>query len=136
MSEFDCSQDKKKLDIKMIHKYLSERSYWAQNRLLETVKISIANSYCFGIYNSADEQVAFARVVTDGAVFGWVMDVFVLEEYRGLGLGKRLMHEIVNHPVLSRLKRIGLGTDDAHGLYKQYGFTELRKPGNMMELVR
>jgi GNAT superfamily N-acetyltransferase len=100
------------------------------------VQKSIENSLCFGIYDEDGKQLAFARVVTDYVIFGWLMDVFVLEEYRGKGLGKRLMEVIVYHPELKNLRRMGLGTDDAHGLYQKYGFTSLSKPGNMMELLR
>ena len=128
--------DKGRLDISMIHQYLTERSYWAKGRSFETVQKSIANSLCFGAYDVVGNQLAFARVITDYAVFGWVLDVFVLEKYRGRGLGKKLMESIVNHPDLKDLKRMGLGTDDAHGLYQQYGFTGLSKPENIMELLR
>lgn len=130
------STEKKLLNIPMIHQYLSERSYWAKGRSLEAVRKSIENSLCFGVYDDDGKQLGFARVVTDYAVFGWLMDVFVLEEYRGEGLGKQLMEAIVNHPDLKNLRRMGLGTDDAHGLYQQYGFTSLSKPDNMMELLR
>ena len=130
------STNKSLLDIPMIHQYLSERSYWAKGRSLEAVQKSIENSLCFGVYDENGKQLAFARVVTDYAIFGWLMDVFVLEEYRGSGIGKQLMEAIVNHPDLKNLRRIGLGTEDAHGLYQQFGFTELSKPGNMMELLR
>jgi GNAT superfamily N-acetyltransferase len=80
-----------------------------------------------------DKQVGFARVVTDYAVFAWLLDVFILEEYRGRGLSKQLMSAIISHSDLQNLKRWGLGTDDAHGLYQQFGFTALSKPNNMME---
>ena len=136
MKTITISTDKSALDVSMIHQFLTERSYWAKGRTLETVQRSIANSLCFGVYNEAGKQVAFARVVTDSAVFGWLLDVFVLEDYRGLGIGKQLMEAIVAHPDLKGLKRMGLGTDDAHELYRQYGFTELSKPDNMMERLR
>ncbi|HKJ42204.1 MAG TPA: GNAT family N-acetyltransferase [Sunxiuqinia sp.] len=130
------STNKSLLDIPMIHSYLSERSYWAKGRSLEIVQKSIENSLCFGLYDETGRQLGFARVVTDYAVFGWLMDVFMLEEHRGNGHGKKLMDAIVNHPDLKNLRRMGLGTDDAHELYKQYGFTNLSKPENMMELLR
>ncbi|HKJ42590.1 MAG TPA: GNAT family N-acetyltransferase [Sunxiuqinia sp.] len=136
MKNFMVSTEKSLLDIPTIHQYLSERSYWAKGRSMDTVQKSIENSLCFGIFDENGKQLAFARVVTDYAIFGWLMDVFVLEEYRGRGFGKQLMEAIVNNPDLKNLRRMGLGTDDAHGLYRQYGFTELSKPGNMMELLR
>jgi GNAT superfamily N-acetyltransferase len=136
MENFIISTDRDRLDVQMIHQFLSERSYWGKGRSLETVRQSIANSLCFGVYDLSGKQLGFARVATDYAVFGWLMDVFILEEYRGKGLGKLLMKRITEHPALKNLKRIGLGTADAHGLYEQFGFTGLSKPQNMMELLR
>ncbi len=128
------SNDKEKLNIKLIHNYLSNESYWAKGRSIEAVKKSIKNSLCFGVYID-DEQVGFARVITDYTIFAWIMDVFILPDYQWQGLGKKLMESIVNHKDLQGLKRWGLGTDDAHGLYKKFGFTSLAKPDNMMERI-
>lgn len=136
MENFIISTERDRLDIQMIHQFLSERSYWAIGRSLETVRQSIENSLCFGVYDASGKQLGFARVATDYAVFGWLMDVFVLEDFRGKGLGKLLIKEVTEHPALKNLRRIGLGTADAHGLYQQYGFTGLSKPQNMMELLR
>ncbi len=127
------STQKEKLNVPMIHQFLSERSYWGKGRSLEAVKKSIENSLCFGAFDGDGNQLGFARVATDYAVFGWVMDVFVLEEHRGKGIGKKLMEAVVNHPDLKGLRRLGLATADAHGLYRQYGFTGLLKPENAME---
>lgn len=136
MENFIISTDRDRLDIQMIHLFLSERSYWAKGRSLETVRQSIANSLCFGVYEVSGKQLGFARVATDYAVFAWLMDVFILEDYRGKGLGKLLIKEVTEHPALKNLRRIGLGTADAHGLYQQFGFTGLSKPENMMEILR
>lgn len=136
MNTTTISSDKALLDIPMIHQYLSERSYWAKGRTMATVQRSIENSLCFGAFDETGKQVGFARVITDYAVFGWLLDVFVLEEYRGQGIGKQLMEAIINHPDLNSLPRMGLGTDDAHGLYQQFGFTALSKPSNMMERLK
>ncbi|WP_297099517.1 GNAT family N-acetyltransferase [uncultured Draconibacterium sp.] len=130
----EISTDKAKLNIQVIHNYLSNESYWAKGRSLETVRRSIENSLCFGIY-SENKQVGFARVITDYAVFAWLLDVFILPEYQGKGYGKKLVEAIMTHPDLQGLRRWGLGTDDAHGLYKQFGFAPLQKPGNMMEIL-
>ncbi|UOB17557.1 GNAT family N-acetyltransferase [Abyssalbus ytuae] len=127
------STDKKKLDIDLIHKYLSKESYWAKGRDIEIVKRSIDNSLCFGLYIS-NKQIGFARVVSDYSVFAWIMDVFILKNYRGKGYGKKLMKVIMTHKKLQNLQRWGLGTDDAHGLYEQFGFKLLSKPENMMEI--
>lgn len=136
MEHIFISTDKDRLDVAMIHSFLSERSYWAKGRSLEAVKQTIAHSLCFGIYNREGKQLGFARVATDYAVFGWLMDVFVLEEYRKQGLGKQLIAYIVDHPAMKNIRRIGLATSDAHGLYRQFGFSQLSAPEKMMELVR
>ena len=130
----EISTDKQKLDIQIIHNYLSKESYWAKGRSMETVQRSIDNSLCFGVYTE-NKQVGFARVVTDYAVFAWLLDVFILPEYQGKGYGKKLMQTIMTHEKLQGLRRWGLGTDDAHELYKQFGFTPLNKPENMMEIL-
>lgn len=130
--EYYISTDKSKLDVQMIHRFLSEESYWAKGRSYELVKTSIENSECFGVY-TGDRQVGFARVVTDYAVIGWIMDVFILSEFRGRGLGKQLMENLLNHEKLMHLRSFRLGTEDAHDLYAQFGFTPLQKPENMME---
>ena len=129
------STDKKRLDIEVIHEFLSKDSYWAKGRDIEIVKRSIENSLCFGVYND-DKQIGFARVVTDYAVFAWILDVFILVDYRGKGYGKMLMNAIMTHNKLQNLQRWGLGTEDAHGLYEQFGFRPLRKPGNIMEISK
>lgn len=128
------STDKSRLDIELIHNYLSNESYWAKGRSIEKVKLSIENSICFGVYLD-EAQIGFARVVTDYAVFAWILDVFILKDFQGRGYGKKLMNTIMNQNNLQNLLRWGLGTDDAHGLYEQYGFKPLKKPQNMMEIV-
>ena len=129
------STDKTKLNIDLIHEYLSQESYWAIGRDIEVVKQSIDNSLCFGLYLD-NKQIGFARVVSDYAVFAWIMDVFILKDYRGHGYGKKLMNSIMTHEKLQNLQRWGLGTDDAHGLYEQFGFKPLSKPKNMMEIKK
>ena len=131
--EFSISTDKTRLNIALIHEYLSQRSYWARGRSFDVVRKSIEHSLCFGLYRG-DEQVGFARVVTDGATFAWLCDVFILESVRGRGLGKRLVQAVVDHPELQGLRRIMLATQDAHELYQRYGgFTNLQSPDRWME---
>lgn len=130
--KFVISTDKSRLDVAMIHTFLAEESYWAQNRTLQQTKIAIDNSICFGVYDG-DRQIGFARVVSDRATFAYVGDVFVLGEYRGKGLSKRLMAEVVSHPDLQGLRRWLLATRDAHGLYSQFEFESLRFPERWME---
>ncbi|MBN1920070.1 MAG: GNAT family N-acetyltransferase [Anaerolineae bacterium] len=130
---YTLSTDKARLDVENIQTFLSERSYWAQGRSREVVERAIEGSLCFGIY-AQQELVAFARVVTDYATFGWVCDVFVFETHRGRGLGKWLIEAVVRHPELQGLKRLLLATRDAQGLYREYGgFAPLQAPERWME---
>jgi GNAT superfamily N-acetyltransferase len=128
---FSISTDKSKLDITVIHHFLS-RSYWSENIPVETIQKAIDGSMCFGVYDKGS-QVGFARIVTDKATFAYLADVFILEEYRGQGLSKWLMEFILAHPDLQGLRRILLATRDAHGLYKQFGFTAINNPDRFMQ---
>ena len=132
---YTISTDKTLLDVQAIQQYLSERSYWAKGRTIETVRTSIANSLCIGIYTQDNTMVGFGRVLTDYAVFAYIMDVFILEPHRGKGLGKRLVHYMVNLPELKELKRWHLATADAHDLYRRFGFSQLSAPEKFMEKV-
>lgn len=118
------STDPARLDIAVIHQYLSKESYWAQNIPKEVVQRSIDHSLCFGIYYK-EQQVGFARLVTDRATFAYLADVFILPGHRGKGLSKWLMETIHAHPDVQGLRRWLLGTRDAHGLYAQFGWTPL-----------
>jgi len=129
--EYTISTDRLRLDVDVIHGYL-DRSYWAAGRPVDVVRRSIEHSVCFGIYKQ-DQQIGFARVVTDYATFAWVADVFVLEEFRGLGLSKWLMEVMTTHPDLQAFRRWALATKDAHGLYRRFGFYELKHPERWME---
>ena len=127
------STDKEKLQLLVIHRYLATESYWAKNIPIEVIAKSIENSFCFGLYLEG-VQIGFARVVTDYATFGYLADVFILEAHRGKGLSKWLMEFIFSHDKLQGLRRFCLGTRDAHGLYKKFGFTRIRKPEFRMEI--
>jgi GNAT superfamily N-acetyltransferase len=131
--EFTISTDKSRLQIGIIQKFLSEDSYWAQNRTLEQTTTAIENSLCFGLYTEG-QQIGFARVVSDFATFAYIGDVFVLSEFRGRGLSKWLMEAMIGHPQLQGLRRWVLATKDAHGLYSQFGFHGLKFPERWMEL--
>lgn len=133
MPDYVVSTDPARLDRDLIHRFLSEDSYWAKGVTREAVDRSIDNSMPFGIY-FGDEQVAFARVITDRATFAWVADVFVVDAHRGKGLGKRLMDEVLGHPELQVMRRWLLGTADAHELYRRYGFREIHAPERFMAL--
>ncbi len=127
------SNDKNKLQISVIHDFLSKESYWAQNIPLDLVKSTIEGSVCFAIYDGG-RQIAYARVITDGASFGYLADVFVLKEWRGKGLSKELMQFIMDYPAFKKLRRFMLATRDAHALYAQFGFTPLSEPLRFMEI--
>jgi len=131
--EYLFSTEKNKLQLGLIHFYLSKESYWAQNIPFNIVEKSIEGSLCFGIYKG-NSQVGFARVITDFASFGYLADVFILEDHRGLGLSKILMSFIMEDESLKDLRRFMLATRDAHGLYEQFGFRSLSKPERFMEI--
>lgn len=129
--DIEISTDPNRLDVDLIHRWLSEESYWAGGVSREIVARAIDNSLCFGVYLEG-QQVGLARVVTDRATFAWLDDVFILDSYRGRGYGKALIAAVVAHPELRGLRRLLLATRDAHGLYAQYGFTPVA-PERFME---
>jgi GNAT superfamily N-acetyltransferase len=130
---FTISTDKELLDFDIIHKYLATESYWGIGMPVQKLEKAIENSLCFGIYK-ADAQAGFARVVTDMSTFAYLCDVFVLEKHRGLGLSKWLLQTIMAYPGLQGLRRWSLATADAHGLYRQFGFTEINNPERWMQI--
>lgn len=132
--QYLISTDPAKLDVEVIHDFLSRSSYWAQNIPRETVVRSLKHSLCFGVYEDA-RQIGFARVITDRATFAYLADVFIVDDYRGKGLSKWLIRCIMAHPDLQGLRRFNLATHDAHSLYAQYGFKELQHPERHMEKV-
>ncbi|WP_366919475.1 GNAT family N-acetyltransferase [Hydrocarboniphaga sp.] len=132
MRELRISTDSSQIDVDLVHRYLSEESYWAKGIPRETVERSLAHSLCFGGYIDG-HQVAFARVISDYATFAYLGDVFVLPEYRGSGYSKALMQAVIAHPQLQGLRRFMLATSDAHGLYAQFGFAAPAKPQTLME---
>jgi GNAT superfamily N-acetyltransferase len=131
-SSFQVSTDQSRLDIPLVYRYLSEQSTWAVGITRPVVERAIENSLCFGGFVDG-RQIAFARVVTDYATFGNLVDVFVVPEYRGRGYGKLLMRTVMEHPSLQKLRRFTLATTDAHGLYERFGFTPVQRPETMME---
>ena len=117
--DYLISTDPNKLDLAVIHGYLSGESYWAQGRPLDVMQRALEHSLCFGVY-LGDRQMGLARIVTDYATFAWLCDVFILDPHRGRGLGKWLIQTVVAHPALQGVLTV-LGTRDAHGLYQGYG---------------
>lgn len=132
MMEFRISTERDQLDVEYIHRVL-QQSYWAEGIPKSIVEDSIANSLCFGVF-SPQRQIGFGRVITDYATFGFLSDVFIDQEFRGQGLGKMLVGEILSHPALKRLRRWHLITRDAQGLYRHLGFTEVECPEQHMEI--
>jgi len=130
------STDPDLLDLDVIHRWISEESYWAPGRSRQTVAASVQASLNFGVYADDGEMVGAARVVTDFATFGWLCDVFVIDEHRGRGLGKALMAAVADHPELTGLQRIILATADAHQLYARYGFELMANPERWMQRTR
>ncbi len=129
------SDDKARLDVARIHGWLAS-SYWSPGIKRALVERAIAGSHCLGAYRASaegGEQVGFARMITDHATFAWLCDVWVDESVRGQGIGQRLVQWFLDHPDFQGLRRIALGTLDAHGVYAKLGFTPLRAPERMME---
>jgi len=130
---FCISTDKSKLDIDTIHQFLSTKAYWCINIPKDTVQTSIQHSLCFGVYQD-HKQIGFARIISDFSTIAYLSDVFILDEYRGQGLSKWLIKNIMIHPGLQGLRRWILLTGDAHGLYRQFGWTEIADPNRWMEI--
>ena len=130
----EISTDRTRIDIDRVHGYLCYESYWAKGIPRAVVERSIEHSLPFAAYDG-EELVAFARVVTDYAVFAYIGDVFVVPSHRGRGISKQLMAAIRSHPELQSLRRWSLVTSDAQGLYRQFGFRELAHPERHMEDV-
>ena len=120
----EISTDRDRIDRELVHRFLSEHSYWATWRTREQNDRILDASLVFGAYEDG-RQIAHARVVTDGVAFGYLGDVFVVHAARGRGVGKALMKAVLAHPDVRDLKRLALVTDDAHGLYEQYGFAPI-----------
>ncbi|WP_206603079.1 GNAT family N-acetyltransferase [Leptolyngbya ohadii] len=131
--DYTISTSRDRLDLKVIHGFLTE-SYWAKGRSLETVEKSIEHSQPFGLYsNQTGEQIGFARAITDYTTFAYLADVFVLQPFRGQGLGRWLVQTVLESPELRSIPRWRLVTQDAQALYQQIGFTSLRSPDQHME---
>jgi GNAT superfamily N-acetyltransferase len=127
---FEVSTDRSRLDVALIHRFLSTSSYWAQGRSRQDVERSIANSLCFGAFVPGG-QIGFGRIVTDYTVFGYLADIFVIAEWQGKGIGRRLVSAMLAHPDVKGLRLI-LRTRDAQTFYASLGFVS---PPNLQELM-
>ena len=132
--QFTISNDPLRLDMNAVYDFLS-RSYWAKTRPRERTDEAFANSLVFGIYEDR-RQIGMARIITDFCIFAYLCDVFIHEDYRGHGLGKWLMQTMLEHPDLKHIRRWLLSTDDAHGLYQQFGFERLVNVEKWMQRLR
>ncbi len=133
--EYEISTDTHRLDVDAIHRFLTNESYWAAGISREIVLRAIEHSLCFGVYHRT-VQVGFCRAVTDQATFALISDVFIVTDHRGKGLSKWMMQCVIGHEHLQGLRRLLLTTSDAHGLYRQFGFTEIGSPARFMEIHR
>jgi N-acetylglutamate synthase-like GNAT family acetyltransferase len=131
--EFLITTDKTKMDVVAIHDFLSKYSGWSDNIPIDKVKTSIENSLNFGLFHK-DHQIGFARIISDFSTIAYLGDIYVLDNYRGQGLSKKLMEVVMGHPNLQGLRRWILLTSTADWLYEKYGFTKLPKPEIYMEL--
>ena len=131
-NDYLISDDPSRIDVDAVHAFLA-RSYWAEGIPRDIVADAIANSLNVGIYAPTNEQVGLLRIITDYATFAYVCDVYVLEAHRGRGLSKAAMQLLCTHPRLQRIRRIELVTQDAHGLYAQFGFSVIKDPDRYME---
>jgi GNAT superfamily N-acetyltransferase len=127
--------DPARIDLDAVHAFLVT-AYWCEGVPRQLLARAIANSLCFSLLGEDGRQVGFARVCTDSATFAYLMDVYVLPERRGQGLGRWLMECVMEHPRLAGLRRFSLVTRDAHGLYSRFGFSPLADPDRHMEIVK
>ena len=128
---FQISTDPARLDLDVIHHFLANEAYWSPGVARQKVERYMKHSLCFGLY-TGQEQIGFARVISDFTTFAYLADVFVLRPFRGQGLGKWLVQTILAHPELQGLRKFTLNTQDAHDLYRQFGFDNDPKPENYL----
>ncbi len=132
--DYTISTDPARLDMDVICDFLT-RAYWAAGRPRERTERAFANSLVFGLYDG-NKQIGLARVVSDYAIFAYLCDVFINEDYRAHGLGKWLIETVMSHPDLQGLRRWTLATRDAHELYRQFGWNDMQNPEKWMEILR
>ncbi|WP_067737750.1 GNAT family N-acetyltransferase [Novosphingobium naphthalenivorans] len=128
----ELSDDPARIDLDRVHGWLAS-SYWTPGIAREQVERQNAGSHCLGAYHPEHGQVGFARVISDRASFAWLADVWVDEEVRGQGIGRRMVSWFVDHPGYATVRRFALTTADAHGVYAALGFTPLMRPERLME---
>ncbi|MGK5631409.1 GNAT family N-acetyltransferase [Streptomyces sp. URMC 123] len=132
---YELSTDPDRVDIDLVHHWLSTDAFWALGRSRETVERSIRASLNFGLYDAGGAQVAYARVVTDLVTFAWLCDVYVDPAHRGKGLGTWLATAVRDHLAPYKVKRVLLSTLDAHEVYAKAGFVPFPDPQHLMVLT-
>jgi len=133
--EFQISTDKDRLDIQKVHEEVAA-TYWGKGRSMEETMMTIEKSICFGMYNEKEEQMAYARMMTDGLIFTYIMDVIVFDPYKGKGLGKRLVEHILNRQDVKMVNTVALKTMDAHSFYENIGFKRVGDSAMWMSIER
>nr|WP_288935275.1 GNAT family N-acetyltransferase [uncultured Allomuricauda sp.] len=133
--EFQISTDKDRLDIQKVHEEVAS-TYWGKGRSMEETMMTIEKSICFGMYNEKGEQMAYARMMTDGLIFTYIMDVIVFDPYKGKGLGKRLVEHILNRQDVKMVNTVALKTMDAHSFYENLGFKRVGDSEMWMSIER
>lgn len=133
--EFYISTEKDKLDIQKVHQQVSS-TYWGKGRTKEQTLMTINSSICFGMYTEHNEQIAYARMMTDGLIFAYIMDVIVFDPYKGKGLGKKLVQHILNRPDIKNVNTVALKTLDAHSFYGALGFKNVGDSKMWMSIER
>jgi len=133
--EYFVSTDKDLLHVAAIQQFIAN-TYWGNGRTVAEVKQTIEHSYCFGIYTQENEQIGFARVVTDYTYFGYFMDVIILDKFQGQGFGKILIDYMLTDSIVKNLKTLALKTKDAHLLYERYGFNKIGNSALWMSIDR
>jgi N-acetylglutamate synthase-like GNAT family acetyltransferase len=133
--EFQISTDKDRLDIQKVHEEVAA-TYWGKGRSMEETMMTIEKSICFGMYNEKEEQMAYARMMTDGLIFTYIMDVIVFDPYKGKGLGKRLVEHILNRQDVKMVNTVALKTMDAHSFYENLGFKRVGDSEMWMSIER
>jgi len=130
----EVSTDIRRLNVELIHEYISNRSYWGTGRTFEQVQESLRHSICFGAYSNGT-FAGFGRVVSDRVAFSYILDMFVLEDFRGIGISRKIIEAMLSHPDLQTTNWL-LGTEDAHGLYEKYRFEVVANPRRFMRRER
>lgn len=133
--EFQISTDKDKLDIQKVHEEVTA-TYWGKGRSMEETMMTIKNSICFGLYNDKGEQMAYARIMTDGLVFAYIMDVVVFDPNKGKGLGKKLIRHILDRADVRNVNTVALKTINAHHFYEDLGFKRVGDSKMWMSIDR